>query len=154
MVNIIDDLLDRSALEALITRFGDKDLAQALAKGRDLRRHLEMTFADDQRNLYLDAEDARSDASGLREEAVLQIAVALGAGIGAAIALRPALAPDRALQFGAAIAGAVIAIDEPLYTDQHELAWGVSAAVSQVMGVLGRKKAGGFSPAAGPAGEE
>ena len=56
----------RESLESLIVGFGGQDLAAALAKARDLRKALELTFSADQRLQSPEAEDVRVDEGTLR----------------------------------------------------------------------------------------
>ena len=55
----------RESLESLIVGFGGQDLAAALAKARDLRKALELTFSAD-RLQSPEAEDVRVDEGTLR----------------------------------------------------------------------------------------
>jgi len=137
MLTIIDDLVDRSVLERLIARFGGESLAHANEKARDLRKQFELTITEEQRLLYLDAEDARSDASGAREEGLMLTVLGLGVGVGTAIAYVQ-LCPESAIKFGASIATAVMAVDRALHQDKPDIACKVSVAVSKVLDSLGR----------------
>lgn len=93
-----DDLCGRDTFERVVAQLG----GDALSDGRELARRTQAILAAQLdpalRPLYLDAQDAASDAAAAHEDTAVQAALLLGAGLGAALASRPGQDPEPILK--------------------------------------------------------
>lgn len=85
----LDDPTSRDAFERIVHQLGGHALADQRERARQAQARLADGLDPALRPLYLDAQDAASDASAAREDAAVQAALLLGAGLGAALATRP-----------------------------------------------------------------
>lgn len=117
----IEDLTTRESYEDLLARLGGEPLAAQRDRLRATRGRLQAALTPDLRELYLDSVDAVCDANALREEAAVQAALALGVGLGAALASCPDEPSATVLATASGVVSAVLGsgLSAP---DAHEVA--------------------------------
>ena len=123
-------MTEPASREAVVVAVGGKELEAAESAARDMRRAFEATLTDEQRALYLNASDARSDAALLRSEAEGCVYQLQGVAVGAALAACPEGDPGALVRVAGQVGlGALLLSELPA-----EQALGVGKAVLDVLG--------------------